>query len=149
MIVYCLLAKEGKVAGEYGTTTKDYSMELLAVIGANTKLGTRFVNVGGLSCAILNKIYWNERFAIAVVVEQVSERDSAFDCLDRIVGDFEKDTASRKSKDCVARIGKHMRAAMVLPFEQGHHQLEAEGQRYQEAQGIIGRNHDHSQRHTQ
>lgn len=113
MIIYCLLSKDGKVVGEYGITSHDYSSDLLDVMVDNRRMGTMFMSLGSLNCAILNKCYAGENYSLAVVVEQVTERDASFDCLDRIANDFEKDMKVKKIKACVARIGKHMRAAMV------------------------------------
>lgn len=115
MIAYCLVSRENTMVGEYGVTMKDYSQDVMRVVQANSsRLGTRFITVPGLfSCALLNQKHDDELYSIVVVTESAEHRDQAFDCLDIISSGFEVDRRSKKAKDALVRVPKHMRSAMV------------------------------------
>ena len=108
-----MLSKQGTVVADYGTTAKDYSSDILSLTQKNKTLGTRFVGKNSLWCGILNKMIDKEMYCIGVATDQSDNRDSVFNCIDRISDPFEKDRKEKGMPEAVKRISKHMRAAMV------------------------------------
>mgnify|MGYP000340745794 CR=1 FL=1 len=112
MIIYCLFAKAGSVLGDYGTTSRDFTTDLLALAETSSRAGSRFVQLGDYSAIVMNKAYKGETYTLALVMDSAEDRDLAFDCLDKISQGIDTDRGQKKAKEALVRVPKHMRSAM-------------------------------------